>query len=50
MALRRTTGGDHAAFLFPFDPEVELNVLGQGGGLDFDNRARGHGGLVRSWL
>jgi len=38
---------DHEAFLFPFDPDVELNILGQGGGLDFENHTRGREGLMR---
>jgi hypothetical protein len=40
---------DREAFLVPFDPKVEFNILGQGGGLDFDDRSRGHEGLRRFW-
>jgi ketosteroid isomerase-like protein len=40
---------DYEAFLLPFDPDVEFNVLGQGGGLDFEKRSRGHEGLMRFW-
>jgi hypothetical protein len=53
---RRTRDGaeaynrrDYEAFLLPFDPDVEFNVLGQGGGLDFENRSRGYEGLMRFW-
>jgi SnoaL-like domain len=38
---------DREAFLIPFDPDVEFNVLGQSGGLDFESRSRGHEGFMR---
>jgi hypothetical protein len=38
---------DYEIFLLPLDPDVEFNVLGQGGGLDFENRSRGYEGLMR---
>jgi ketosteroid isomerase-like protein len=41
------TRRDYEAFLIPFDPEVEFNVLGQSGGLDFESRSHGHDGLMR---